>query len=88
LGSLHPDTADCLHNLAELYHRQEAYKQAAALYKRVLAIYELTLSLEHPQALRAFMDYITLLQQQVAQMWKRLDEMRVRLQGSHVNEEG
>jgi tetratricopeptide (TPR) repeat protein len=66
LGSQHPDTALCLHNLALLYSAQEEmyneaeerfestqekYKKAEELFEQALAIWQKQLSSEHPYIL-------------------------------------
>ena len=48
LGPEHPDVAQSLNNLAELYRAQGKYAEAEPLYKRSLAIREKTLGPEHP----------------------------------------
>src|SRR4051794_33165843 len=47
-GSEHPDTADCLNNLALLYKIQGEYDAAEPLYLRALSIREMVLGFEHP----------------------------------------
>ncbi|MBF0602527.1 MAG: CHAT domain-containing protein, partial [Nitrospirae bacterium] len=49
LGPEHPDVAQSLNNLAELYRVQGHYAQAEPLYKRSLAIREKALGPEHPE---------------------------------------
>ncbi len=44
----HPEIADTLHNLADLYGAQGKYEQAEPLYQRALAIREQVLGPEHP----------------------------------------
>jgi tetratricopeptide (TPR) repeat protein len=48
LGKEHPDVAQSLNNLAELYRVQGNYSKAEPLYVRSLAIREKVLSSEHP----------------------------------------
>lgn len=48
LGSQHPDTAQSLNNLAELYRIQRRYNEAEPLYRQALTIDEKELGLEHP----------------------------------------
>ena len=48
LGAEHPDVAQSLNNLAELYRIQGRYKQAEPLYQRALHIREKALEPEHP----------------------------------------
>ncbi len=86
LGSIHIDTANCLQNIAELSHRQGRDELALTLSKRVIAIYELTLGLEHPRMIYMVMHYVLLLQQKVARMQMRLNTMRTRLCGSLIEE--
>jgi len=47
-GSMHPNVAASLNNLAELYRAQGKYEEAEPLYKRALAIYEKAHGPEHP----------------------------------------
>jgi len=48
LGPEHPDVAQSLNNLAELYRSQGRYAQAEPLYKRSLAMLEKVLGPDHP----------------------------------------
>ena len=48
LGPDHPDVANSLNNLAELYHTQGRYADAEPLYKRSLAIKEKAFGPDHP----------------------------------------
>jgi CHAT domain-containing protein len=48
LGPDHPDVAQSLNNLAELYRVQDRYSDAEPLYQRTLAICEKALGLDHP----------------------------------------
>ncbi len=48
LGPEHPDVAESLNNLAELYRAQGRYAEAELLYERALAIDEKALGPEHP----------------------------------------
>ncbi len=48
LGAEHPDVAQSLNNLAELYRAQGLYGQAEPLYQRALQILETVLGAEHP----------------------------------------
>ena len=48
LGAEHPDVANSLNNLANLYQDQGRYTEAELLYKRSLSIWENTLGPEHP----------------------------------------
>jgi tetratricopeptide (TPR) repeat protein/transcriptional regulator with XRE-family HTH domain len=47
LGSVHPDTAECLNNLAMLYWNQGRYAEAEPLFLRALTIWEQQLGAEH-----------------------------------------
>jgi len=47
-GPDHPDAAQSLNNLAELYRLQGRYDKAEPLYKRALGIREKTLGPDHP----------------------------------------
>src|SRR5438876_22031 len=49
LGPKHPETAQGLNNLADLYREQGKYEQAEPLYERALAIREEVLGPEHPE---------------------------------------
>jgi tetratricopeptide (TPR) repeat protein len=48
LSSDHPDVAQALNNLAELYRAQGHYADAEPLYKRALATWEKALGPDHP----------------------------------------
>src|ERR1039457_913697 len=48
VGPDHPDVAQSVNNLAELYTAQGQYAQAEPLYKRSLAIWEKALGPDHP----------------------------------------
>jgi tetratricopeptide (TPR) repeat protein len=48
LGPEHPDVAQSLNNLAELYRKLGNYSQAEPLYQRSLAILEKVMGKEHP----------------------------------------
>ncbi|MBE9068515.1 tetratricopeptide repeat protein, partial [Leptolyngbya cf. ectocarpi LEGE 11479] len=48
LGSDHPDTAQSLNDLAELYSVIEQYEKAKLLYVRALEIIEAILGIDHP----------------------------------------
>ncbi|MBW4477585.1 MAG: tetratricopeptide repeat protein [Tolypothrix brevis GSE-NOS-MK-07-07A] len=48
LNQQHPDVAQSLNNLAELYRLQGNYSKAEPLYVRSLAILEKVLGGEHP----------------------------------------
>src|SRR5262245_45216642 len=48
LGPDHPDVAQLLNNLAELYRNQGRYADAEPLYRRALAIREKALGRDHP----------------------------------------
>ena len=48
VGLNHPDVAQSLNNLAELYRTQGDYARAEPLYKRSLSIFEKALGPEHP----------------------------------------
>jgi tetratricopeptide (TPR) repeat protein len=53
LGPDHPDVAQSLNNLAELYKTQGRYAEAEPLYKRSLAIWEKALGPNHPDVATA-----------------------------------
>ncbi|MCS6880196.1 MAG: tetratricopeptide repeat protein [Oscillochloridaceae bacterium] len=53
LGPDHPDTAQSLHNLAELFRVQGNYAAAEQLMIRALRIYEARLGPDHPDTQRA-----------------------------------
>ncbi len=48
LGTEHPDVAQSLNNLAELYEKQGLYRAAEPFLKRALTIQEKALGPEHP----------------------------------------
>ncbi len=50
LLNAHPDVAQTLHHLAQLYEKQGKTEQAQPLYQRALAIQEQALGPEHPDA--------------------------------------
>ena len=49
LGADHPDTADSLNNLAELYRSTGRSAEAEPLYQRALKIREVKLGADHPE---------------------------------------
>jgi tetratricopeptide (TPR) repeat protein len=61
LGSNHPDLAQSLNNLAELYRTQGQYAKAEPLLKRALAIREKALGLKHPYVAIVLENYAELL---------------------------
>ncbi len=61
LGPEHPDVAESLNNLAELYRAQGKYAGAEPLYKRALAIWEKALGPEHPNVVKGLENYAALL---------------------------
>ncbi len=61
LGPKHPDVAQSLNNLAELYRTQGQYAKAEPLFKRSLAIREKALGPEHPNVATSLENYATLL---------------------------
>jgi len=61
LGPEHPDVAQSLNNLAELYRAQGQYTKAAPLYQRALAIWEKALGSEHPRVATVLENYALLL---------------------------
>jgi len=62
LGPHHPDTAQSLNNLAELYRDQGKYAEAEPLYQQALAIYEQLLGPNHPSTKIVRQSYTSLLQ--------------------------
>jgi tetratricopeptide (TPR) repeat protein len=64
LGAEHPDTADGLSCLADLYSRQGKDEQAEPLYRRALAIFEQQLGAEHPLMANALQGLAELYHQQ------------------------
>jgi tetratricopeptide (TPR) repeat protein len=61
LGPEHPDVAQSLNNLAELYRAQEHYAEAEPLYQRALMIREQRLGLDHPNVVVTLKNYFALL---------------------------
>ena len=61
LGPHHPDTAQSLNNLANLYHNQGKDAQAEPLYVRALAIDERALGPQHPTTQHIRANYADLL---------------------------
>jgi tetratricopeptide (TPR) repeat protein len=53
LGPDHPDVAQSVNNLADLYSAQGRYADAEPLYKRALAIFEKALGPDHPSVASA-----------------------------------
>ena len=77
----HPGTARSLNNLAGLYKQQGRYADAEPLYKRALAIFELTFKSEHPEVLKILGNYVQLLKAtnrkgRAAEMEARLNVLR------------
>ena len=64
LGPEHPDVAQSLNNLAELYRQQGRYADAEPLYKRSLAIREKALGPEHPDVAQSLNNLAALYLQQ------------------------
>lgn len=54
LGPEHPDVAEALNMLGNLYYYQGRYAEAEVFYQKVLAIREQTLDAEHPDLASAF----------------------------------
>jgi tetratricopeptide (TPR) repeat protein len=61
LGPEHPDTANCLNNLAGLYEPQGQYAKPEPLYQRALAIREKALGPEHPALATSLENFASLL---------------------------
>jgi tetratricopeptide (TPR) repeat protein len=61
LGDLHPNTADTLSNLANLYYTQGKYEKAEPLLKRALVSYEHIWGVEHSYTLTLQRVYVSLL---------------------------
>ncbi|NJL28252.1 MAG: tetratricopeptide repeat protein [Thermoanaerobaculia bacterium] len=53
LGDVHPDTAQALNNLANLYTKQGRHTEAEVLYRRALTILERALGTSHPHVAQA-----------------------------------
>jgi len=64
LGREHPNVAQSLNNLAELYQAQGNYSQAQPLYQRSLAIREKALGKEHPNVAQSLNNLAELYQAQ------------------------
>ncbi len=58
---MHPDVANSLNNLAELYRAQGRYAKAEPLHKRALAIREKALGPEHPNVAQSLENYAAVL---------------------------
>src|SRR6266568_2551640 len=87
LGPDHPNTANCLNNLAILYRNWGKYKQAEPLYLRALAIREKVLGTDHPDTVRVLSNYAKLLKKmgregEAAELEARVEEIRGKLLGS------
>ena len=81
LGPEHPDTADGLNNLANVYLDQGKYAQAEPLLKRMLAIAEKALGPQHSHVAAVLKDYARLLREtgrneEGRQMEQRAREIR------------
>ncbi|MFM7576182.1 MAG: tetratricopeptide repeat protein, partial [Microcystaceae cyanobacterium] len=63
LGENHPDVAQSLNNLAELYRTQGTYGEAEPLYQRAIAILLATLGENHPNTQAGMMNYFLMLAQ-------------------------
>jgi tetratricopeptide (TPR) repeat protein len=63
LGREHPDVAQGLNNLAELYRVQGRYAEAEPLYQRAIAILEKALPPDHPHRIGVRENYAHLLDQ-------------------------
>jgi tetratricopeptide (TPR) repeat protein len=78
LGPAHPDVADSLNTLAQLYRLQGQYAQAEPLYRRALAIQEQALGPSHPDVARSLnnLALLYLYQGQYAQVEPLLQRAR------------
>ena len=63
LGADHPDTAQSLNNLANLYYAMGRYSDAEPLYLRALEIWTKSLGENHPHTQTAWGSFRHLLQQ-------------------------
>ncbi|MEC4805322.1 MAG: CHAT domain-containing tetratricopeptide repeat protein, partial [Jaaginema sp. PMC 1080.18] len=54
LGNNHPNVANSLNGLAELYRNMGNYREAKSLYQRAIAIYEQRLGNNHPDVAKIF----------------------------------
>jgi tetratricopeptide (TPR) repeat protein len=61
----HPDTAACIHDLAQLVQDQGDFTAARPLYERALAIYEKVLGPEHQDMATAMSNFARLLEDTV-----------------------
>jgi tetratricopeptide (TPR) repeat protein len=64
LGPQHPDVAQGLNNLAELYHTQGKYEEAEPLYQRALKIREQALGPQHPDVAQSLNNLAALYHEQ------------------------
>ncbi len=76
-------TALLLNNLAELYHAEGRYGDAALLFKRALPIMVKTLGPEHPDVARSLENYAATLRKtgrdaEAARMERRAKSMRIK----------
>ncbi|MFN5390499.1 MAG: tetratricopeptide repeat protein, partial [Pseudanabaena sp.] len=60
LGANHPDVANSLNNLAELYRAQGKYSEAEPLYVRAIQILEKALGSDHPNTVTVRQNYETM----------------------------
>jgi tetratricopeptide (TPR) repeat protein len=60
LGADHPDVANSLNNLAELYRAQGKYSEAEPLYVRAIQILEKALGSDHPNTVTVRQNYETM----------------------------
>ncbi len=61
LGPEHPDVAQSLNNMAELYLARGRYAEAEPLHKRALAIWEKAVGPKHPHVAASLENYAALL---------------------------
>ena len=64
LGTDHPDVANSLNNLAQLYDSEGKYDEAEPLYRRALAIREQSLGSDHPSVAQSLNNLALLCQSQ------------------------
>jgi tetratricopeptide (TPR) repeat protein len=71
LGPQHPDVAQTLNNLAELYRQMGDYNKALPLYQRALKIVEKKLGQNHPTTTTIKSNYNGLLSEMNEEMKKK-----------------
>jgi tetratricopeptide (TPR) repeat protein len=87
MGGEHPEVAQTLHGLAEIYFwKWKKFEEAEALLQRAIAIYAKAKLLDHPELAQLLMTYASLLsvierKPQAAEVLERVKAIRAK----HVN---